>query len=285
MFQENVAVGIVPEYFNKYYNTAVNVYLSGSAIGIIVSPLVTSWLLDTYGWRGALLLLCGINMQSVVLGSLVPQRSPSKEESEERLRLLQSTQMSKQNDSKCPSLRGVLQNTTQVLNFQLLQSLPFTTQVVLPSAISGYIMASWMIYIISYALSNGASMKDSSTVAMCGGVGYGIIRIALPTLNKYLAYRKLMYTAATLVACSLAATTFVHSIVGMSASSLIFGMTYGTLVTQIYVAVKDVVRKDQYLNAVAWLHLAYGFGAIAGGSLTGMIFSTGMKNPDLNQRL
>ncbi len=98
-----------------------------------------------------------------------------------------------------------------------------------------------------------------------------IVRMPLPCVNKYFTYRKLMYTASILMACSLAVTAFVTSISGMSSTSFIFGMTYGILGIEIYVAVKDVTEKDQYLNGVSWFHLAFGFGAIAGGSLTGII--------------
>ena len=282
MIQENVAVGVIPDYFDKYYEVAVNVYCFSTAIAIIVSPSLTSWFLDIYGWRGALLLLCGINIQSVVFGALVPQGSPSNGESEERRRLLQTTGISNQESCEYSSLRDVLQKCIQIVSFQLLKSLPFITRVVLPGIINGYTMSSWMIYIISFALSKGASMRESSIVATWGGVGVAIIRMALPSLNKYFAYRTLMYIASIVMACSLAATTFVHSVIGMSSTSFIFGMTYGVLGTEIYVAVKDVIEKDQFLNAVSWFHLAFGFGASTGGSLTGIGYSL---NGTINVRL
>ncbi len=269
MFQENVAIGIIPEYFDRYYSVAVNVYLFTPAMAVIVSPLLTSWLLDIYGWRGTLLLLCGINTQSVVLSALAPQRPPSKIESEEQLCILHTTQMSKEDTNKSFSIRGVLRNVLNTFNFQLLKSLQFVARIILPGITQGYIITCWMIYIISFALSNGVSMRESSVVATWGGVGVAIIRIPLPTLNKYFTYRKLMYAASLLIASNLAATTFVSSIIGMSSMSIIFGMSYGTLNTQLYIAVNDVVQKDQYLNAVSWYHLAHGFGSIVGGAITG----------------
>ncbi len=273
MIQENVAIGIIPEYFDKYFNIAVNVYLFSPVIAIIVSPLLTSRLLDTYGWRGTLLMVCCINVQSVVLSALVHQHYLSKKKSQEYVRILHTTWTSKQDNDRCKNfaLRHMLQNAPKSFSFQLLRALPFIARVILPGITQGYIKSSWMIYVISFALSNGASMRESSIVATWGGVGEAIIRIPLPMLNKYITYRKLMYTTSILMACNLAATTFVHSMFEMSAMSLIYGTAYGIISTEIYVAVKDVTEKDQYLNAVSWYHLAFGFGAIAGGCLTGII--------------
>ncbi len=270
LFQENVAIGIIPKYFDKYYNVAVNVYMCSIAIGIIVSPLFTTWFLDIYGWRGTLLLLCGINVQSVVFGALVPQRSHSKEESEERLRILQITPTAKQDSHKNFSLKDMLQKVDEIFNFKLLSSFPFIARIFVPSIAQGYVMTSWMIYVVSFALSNGASKRESSIVATWGGIGVAVVR--LPTLNKYVSYKKIMYVTSVFTACVLAATTFVHSIVGMNITSFIYGMTYGIIGPQVYIAAKDVPKKDEYVNAVSWLAVGFGVGAIAGGALTGIVF-------------
>ena len=261
-------MGMIPEHFEKYYDTAVNVYLFGSAIGIIVSPLLTQMFLDLFGWRGAILMLCGINMQSIVAGAILKRSRPNQEEQLPEHRDHVSDDQNADAKPHSESLK-TLKEIQKMFDVKLLVSLPYFVRIFVPSIANGYLITSWLIYIVSFALSNGASLKESSIVATWGGIGVAIIRLALPYLNSVLFYKHLMYISTVAMAVSLCLTTVFTSVAGMSACSLVFGLAFGMFSTEIYVALKDTVKEDQYYNAISWAHLAYGFAAVTGGSLTG----------------
>lgn len=72
-------------YFDRKRALAMGIAVCGSGIGTFsVAPLV-QYLLDAYGWRGAILILAGLILNCAVFGCLYrplepPRRAPSKEE-------------------------------------------------------------------------------------------------------------------------------------------------------------------------------------------------------------
>ena len=172
LLQENVALGIIPEYFEKYYILAINLALLGSGLGIIITPLITQLLRDIYGWRGALLLLAGINFHSLIFGALLnphPQQCENHEIPPYRRH---------NSNAECdittrtmPYLRQVLTSVYDAIGGELFYNLSFIVQVIIAGFVNGYMMTGWMIYIVSLATSKGASLKEASVIATCGGVG------------------------------------------------------------------------------------------------------------------
>ncbi|XP_072050060.1 monocarboxylate transporter 6-like [Amphiura filiformis] len=261
LLQENIAIGTIPEYFDKYYNTAVNVYCFGTAIAIMISPSITQFLLDIYGWRGTMLLLCGINMHSIPLGALFDSREDTKRTNDYKIVPLGT------NQSQAGVLRRFM-NLLEAFDFDMIRTLPFVARIIIPGIVYGYTFAAWLIYIVSFALSNGSSMKEASVVATTGGIGLAIIRIALPYLNTLLPYRQLMYISSVSMTLSMVLHTVISSVLGMCLSSMIYGISIGMLGSEIYVAARDISNEDQYVNAVAWFHLVDGFAMISGATIS-----------------
>ena len=270
--QENVSLGTLLEYFDKYYDTAINIYLFGTGTGIIVSPLVTQMFLDIYGWRGAMLMLCGMNMQSIICGTLITgSHSNIKRQKEIEYHPIHQEEASDYSKLKDKHLnvRRIFKEILNTFDVKLLARPSYLARVFLPVMSQGYIIISWVIYIVSFALSNGATLKESATVATLGGVGIVIIRLAVPILNSIMTYRLLLYISSFGLAISLVLTTLFTSITGMSVCSLCFGLSFGILGTEIYIATKDVVQEDEYYNAISWSHLAYGVASVVSATLTG----------------
>jgi hypothetical protein len=57
-------------YFSKYRNLAYGLALSGAGLGTIIYPLFLEYLFETYGQRGSLLIIAGVNLHSVIAGVL-----------------------------------------------------------------------------------------------------------------------------------------------------------------------------------------------------------------------
>ena len=65
---EAIVLGELASYFHEKYDIAIAISQTGLAMGVIIIPLLTQLLLDTYGWRGCMLLLGVINLHLVVSG-------------------------------------------------------------------------------------------------------------------------------------------------------------------------------------------------------------------------
>ncbi|XP_072039132.1 uncharacterized protein [Amphiura filiformis] len=68
---EAVGFAILPEYFDKYYDVSNGIAHAGLAVGVMVMPLITQFLLEVYGWRGTMLIIGGLNAHITVCGALL----------------------------------------------------------------------------------------------------------------------------------------------------------------------------------------------------------------------
>lgn len=268
--QEVIAIGVITNYFDKYYNIAVATYSCGAGFGIITMPLFTQILMDIYGWRGALLLLSGLSMHFIPCGSLIIQRSSGHDEQKVSLLSSVADNPSNQNlgkdasSSEC-SKSKFLKELNTIISSPSLTNLPFMAQICVPGIVWGYAYTGWLIYIVSFAVSNDVSMSDASLVSTCGGIGLTAIRALLPLLNNLMTYKHLMFISSVISAVSLAATIFFNTFTGMCLMSLLFGAGFGILGSELYIAIKEITSESEYLNAVALANLIHCFAAIASG--------------------
>ncbi|XP_054771210.1 monocarboxylate transporter 14-like [Lytechinus pictus] len=61
----------VASYFDKNYTTVWGITSVGTSLGVVVLPPLTQYLIDHYGWRGAMVLSSGIMGQVLVSGMLL----------------------------------------------------------------------------------------------------------------------------------------------------------------------------------------------------------------------
>ena len=67
----------VAERFKKYYKAANGVASAGIGVGLVASPPMLQYLLDTYGWRGTVLITAGIICNICVGGMLFRPLKPA----------------------------------------------------------------------------------------------------------------------------------------------------------------------------------------------------------------
>ena len=72
----------VGDYFEKYRPLAFGVMYAGSGIGNICFPWITSYLIDSYSWRGALLVTSAITLHICVAAMFIFKPSNSQAKSE-----------------------------------------------------------------------------------------------------------------------------------------------------------------------------------------------------------
>ncbi|XP_077866024.1 monocarboxylate transporter 12-like [Saccoglossus kowalevskii] len=75
-FAYGPSIVIVGQYFHKQHALTNGIVYAGVGVGIMTLPPLYQILIDTYGWRGAMLVMAGINMNICVCGMLM--RPPPK---------------------------------------------------------------------------------------------------------------------------------------------------------------------------------------------------------------
>jgi MCP family monocarboxylic acid transporter-like MFS transporter 12 len=59
------------QYFDKKRSLACGIIVMGMGLGYTVWPPLTQFLVDTFGWRGAMIILSGLSMHGIPLGALL----------------------------------------------------------------------------------------------------------------------------------------------------------------------------------------------------------------------
>ncbi|XP_066267517.1 monocarboxylate transporter 12-like, partial [Branchiostoma lanceolatum] len=65
------SLAMIGRYFDRRHATANGIGVCGTGIGIFVFPLLYRFLIDEFGWRGALLVAAGIPLHGCVCGALM----------------------------------------------------------------------------------------------------------------------------------------------------------------------------------------------------------------------
>ena len=270
LFQETVALGVIPEYFDKYFIEAVNVALFGGELGIFVTPQVTQVLRDVYGWRGALLLIAGVNLHSIVCAAVLrPHQSGNETDKYYSIR----NKMVDSTKQESPFYARLYDGAGCLLLFEF----SFIAQVLVPGFLEGYVLSEWLIYIASLATSKGATLDEAAIIVICAGVGFILIKIVEPSLHKCLSYKHILYIASCVLSGSIGLITLMDSVPGMAFASVIFGLCTGMIDSELYMAVKEITEDigwpNHYTNGCALLHMSFGIGIIVSGFTTGRLMS------------
>ena len=268
LLQENLAIGVVSEFFTgRHYDTAASVYSCGTGVGIVILPLLTQAFLETYGWRGSLLLLSGLCLQMIPLAALVLKpRTPRYRPMLLRQCDRSDDRLSDEGSNPSSGMERIAVN----LGLYLLIRPSFIIRVLIPGFAAGYALSGWTIYIVSFGLSHGATLKESTIVATCGGVGIVLSRIPLlPIVHMAMTYKQLVYISSVLSAVALVLTTKFVSFVGMTVVAVVFGVGAGILGAELYIAVQNAVEKDDHFHTIAWFHVSVGIASIISAFVSG----------------
>ncbi|XP_072020207.1 monocarboxylate transporter 12-like [Amphiura filiformis] len=268
LIQETVVIGILPDYFDRYFNAAVGIFSCGTALAILTLPLPIQILLDTYGWRGTLLLLSGIVLHSVPCGSLLGvEKKVEKRECEQIFDLSMSHCNSGSDDT-----HGLSDLPRRLMGLHLMTRLSFVTRVFVQSLACGYIITGWLIYMVSFAISKGASLKEATIIVTSGGIGMLAIRVGNTMLHKIMTYKQLLYLASAVMAISLSLMTVFTNFIVLNIISVIFGGAIGVFGMEMYISAKVNSSDSDHFHSIAWLHLSFGWAAILSGFITGYLF-------------
>ncbi len=237
----------------------------GSQI-IIVMPLLIQMFLDTYGWRGTMLLLAGLNSNLIMCGAL--------------LRPLQTDNVASR-DKKTFEIQHNHQESTERNLFYYLDLVLFTDadfiSMLVYSFGSAYCFTGWMIYLVPHALELGFEPYESSFLASIGGIFNFLASICYPIIKMCLSDKFTLYVSTLLMTLALGMDPLVSSYrtyLGLAILSGIFVFARGVATMSVAKLVKNIVGDDMIANAILWNTVAHNIGCICGGFVSGKLGKT-----------
>ena len=222
------------------------------------------------------MLLAGINLHSLIFGALLkprPQQCDNYEIPPHKRRNSECDMTMSMMRTK-PYILQVIASVYEAVGGALLCNLSFIVQVLIAGFVNGYLVTGWMIYIVSLATSKGASLKEASVIATCGGVGMLLGRLALALfVHRFLTYKQALYIGSIITAVSACLLGREPTVLGLSLASVSYGIGMGIIGSEIYTAIKVITEElgcpDQYTNGVSWYHFSFGGSSIITGVITG----------------
>ena len=261
-----IAIGLIPSYFSVYKNVATNIITISPPLSIMVSAPLTQLLIDIYGWRGAMLLLGGLNLHYITAAAVL---KPVIKDEIEYHEISEHSFQNKQSDIKKCKYEHINIFLESILNVSFLKNVSFLIVLII-SMISGYTFNGWMVYLVSILQRKGLTAFEAANSATISGLGAFLIRIVLAVIQGKATYYKQLFCIGTvLVMMSFGGMYFATSFWFVSWFSLTLGVGYSMQGSQTYNAAYAIVDKDDVVGAVAWISLSHGLGYITSGYISG----------------
>ena len=262
---DTLALALISSYFTTYYHAATNIVTTGLPSAITIFAPVTQLFIDTYGWRGTMILLGGINFHCVAAGAIL---KPVKQTQVPYKNLKNGFHDGNVNDGDRDNVNICFKD---MFNTLLFRNGSFNV-LLLFQLLSGYVFNGWVVYFVSFGLSKGLTSQSAANVPLFSGIAVFIVRGGSSLVSNPPPARHLLYIGALLEGISFAGLYFADTFWTLSLASFIFGLGYGIVGSQIYIAVNDVITKENTVGAIAWIQLLHGVGYIISGYVTGGLF-------------
>ncbi|XP_022098073.1 monocarboxylate transporter 12-like [Acanthaster planci] len=264
--------------FNENYATAFGIAKSGTFVGLLVMPPLTQFFLDTYGWRGTLLLLGGLCFNTVAPGAFLatsPQAALHVSEEAGYRRLSDQTgpisSMPRTNFGHfCCTSREIL---LKDFSLELLIDARFWDLTVVKSS-TKFAYGMWVIYFVSAAQSNGFTATEAGWFVSFGGIGGLLAVIAQGPLNDRGVLSSWSLTTTTMVVCSASycASPLLTSNWAMMTSTLLIGFCFGVVSVQVDVLIRQTFGVELMVGAFGWEKLLSGMFNFMLGFLPGLFY-------------
>ncbi|XP_038068727.1 monocarboxylate transporter 3-like [Patiria miniata] len=289
---------VLAPYFKERYPLAIGLSMMGTPIGVIVYAPVTQILLDTYGWRGTMLLLGGISFHLVAFGMLVrrdPSSSPSDTEQYQKVANSDREGESSQEEGSYPagdetstsekrhhpspdlhksSARKYFRHFIRTIDFRVLADVRFILLAFGRFAVT-FVYNAFVMYMVSHGQLSGLNHTQASFLPTAFGVGNVIGRLVAPFLQQVGAKLSVTFWAclgAALMSVSFLADALTGAFLWQLAVSGLIGVGYGTVVQAVDVMMRFLATDDRLVSVLGWLGLFKGVAGMLGALIAGLIF-------------
>jgi len=203
----------IARWFNLRRSTMSGIVLSGTGVGSLIIPPVATWLIDTYSWRTAFVLLALVLLVIVFLAALLLKKDPSK------MGLLPYGETNQPKNGVKHIAEGyTLKESSRTPQFWLACS---------AFACLGFAMFMVNVHIIPQVTELGYSAATAATVLSVAGAASIFGRILMGHFADKLGNRKVMIFGFILLAISLFWLISSRELWALYLFSVIFGYAYG----------------------------------------------------------
>ncbi|XP_022082515.1 monocarboxylate transporter 12-like [Acanthaster planci] len=269
---------------NREFALASGIAKTGAALGYTGIPPLVQLCLDTYGWRGTMLILGALCAHLVVCGALIVSSETGGAGTN-----LKSGYQSLSNGDTCPDteriqqepnpkrlllpLKSFYQRVKAAFGLSMIYDFNFwnVTQI---SIISKIALMAWVIYFVPHAENRGFSGETAALMVTVAGVGHlaGILVSSLLVFKGILSSMGCLMLAIPFTAVPLCIDTWMTSRWLMAANATVLMLALGCSFTMSTVVLKEVLGDEIFPAALGWTTFFAGLFKLLGGFLPGWVF-------------
>ncbi|XP_038046376.1 monocarboxylate transporter 13-like [Patiria miniata] len=260
-------------YFQEKYAVASFLALAGGPIGMMLYGPVTQVLLETYGWRGALLLIGGTSFHLICSGLLVrrPTRVYAKLLDDCTDPGPDNGPSSSQTDRCLAKLSKVIAGTLGLDLFLCLDFLLLAAVRLFTNACYGGIL----VYMVPNGLAVGLSPSEAALLTTVFGVGSlaGLSLTALVLHTEVLSCHATGAIAGCMTVVALALDTFISTPIGHMANTCIIGAGIHSIIQVTSVLTRGLpYGDDRFVVVLGWQSFLAGVATSGGDTLSGWLY-------------
>ena len=263
---------VLTYYFDRLLARANGISFAGVGVGVFVLSPLFQFLIDTYGWQGALLVIAAIAGHSGICAALY-RPTPLEIESQKVEKTDRNMTLSQDGGStsnKCSGARVILANILASFDCKLLKSINFAC-LLAAEFLYGISIAVILLYTAARAEHAGISHFHSAMLLSIMGICSFLSRITHGYIIDYklMTATVLTATAYGVGAISLSVNPLVHTYEGLAVLSALVGLSSGVFNSTGPIVAKEYVGLQKLSGAVGWIHLGVGTGVILGSYIAG----------------
>ncbi|XP_038048199.1 monocarboxylate transporter 11-like [Patiria miniata] len=259
-------------YFPTNPALPIGIVGTGAGVGMMLCPPLAEFLIDIYGWRGAMLLFAALNANICVLGALIKPASSTYTALDGG-----SRESTRQSDGctlwRCCTF--ILKRICEVLALDVLWFEPKFAMQALVSFLVGVMYSAWMIFLVPHAIARGINSQMASFLSTAGGVGTIVGRV-LQGLLLHTGWVTALQFYTFLAFIDLVAFVLDPIISanypGLVCVAFANGLGIPTMAVLFLQVAQQVLSKDLSVQGWGTLLVFFAFGELAGGALAGVTY-------------
>ncbi|XP_022086021.1 monocarboxylate transporter 13-like [Acanthaster planci] len=264
-------------FFSEKYALVSIIALGGNPLGMMLYGPVAQLLLDTYGWRGAMLLLGGAGFFLITCGMVIRRPSSSysrivNEDEDDRMDDVAGSV----NNSTIPFKMGAKTCSSFLLitGFDIFFNLDFLllslSRMLYAAGYGGLI-----VYMVSNGLSLGLSPNEASYLTVAWGIGNlaGLTTAAIVLHTKLLPYYSTAVIGGAIAALCMTVDSVIPTFSGQMIIMLLTGFGFDVIVEVNSVRTRCLpFGDDRFISVLGWQNFMAGFSSTVGGVFAGWLY-------------
>ena len=256
-------LGMLGSHFSKHFSLACGIGHSGGAIALFIFPPLTQLLLDTYGWRGAMMLITAVCCHSIPCAMLIRDDKATYHTVPDR-------DVGEQANTKpTSSMKSFIVGLYRQGGFGVLLDSKYWLIVFSRFAVT-FSNSAWLIYYVPHLEDKGFSSEVAASLCSAAAVGYFFgTFLWSPFIDRG-------YVRCNMLGMSFIVDPWVNSVLGYVFVTFQCGLFLASVFTLNDILAKEVFGAEQLPNAYAWLKVLPGISQLLAGFLPGKFkFSSG----------